>query len=212
MLNFLKKFLAVLSAISLLVVVPLQAYASYNLFQSVNEVESSDLSPFSKWTGVLERYKSQEKEPAVCEGKCQEQAWQKLLGDLDGKDEMSQMKEVNRFFNKVRYIEDEKNFGMKDHWQTPREFMQRGGDCEDYAIAKYLSLKQLGFSASQMRIVIVQDKNLGGIMHAVLEVSVNHKRYLLDNQVKQVVAESDIFHYRPVYSINETAWWAYNAK
>jgi predicted transglutaminase-like cysteine proteinase len=88
--------------------------------------------------------------------------------------------------------------------------MKRGGDCDDYSIAKYISLKRLGVPESNMRIIILQDNNLGGIMHAVLEVKVGGKPYLLDNQAKAVTAEEDIFHYRPIYAINRTAWWTYN--
>ena len=87
--------------------------------------------------------------------------------------------------------------------------MKRGGDCEDYSITKYISLKRLGVPETAMRIVILQDNNLGGIMHAVLHVRVSGKNYILDNQSSSVTAEEDIFHYRPIYAINRSAWWTY---
>jgi len=58
-----------------------------------------------------------------------------------------------------------------------------------------------------MRIEIVQDLNLGGIIHAILIVFEDGKVYVLDNQIKQVMLAVDIYHYKPIYSINEKHWW-----
>ena len=48
-------------------------------------------------------------------------------------------------------------WGVMDYWETPAEFFQKSGDCEDFAIAKYFALRDLGFPASQMRIVVLKD-------------------------------------------------------
>jgi len=71
--------------------------------------------------------------------------------------------------NKAKYITDKNNWGRKDYWATPAEFMKNFGDCEDYAIIKYLSLRQLGFKESELRVVAVKDLNLK-VGHAVLIV------------------------------------------
>ena len=57
---------------------------------------------------------------------------------------MSQIKAVNNFMNKSRYIQDNKNWGKKDYWASPGEFLAKFGDCEDFSIAKYMALKYLG--------------------------------------------------------------------
>lgn len=201
--GFSVKCLAVICAISMMT--PSAAWAIQSPFFAVTPKSFSDLSAFTKWTSVMPRY---EREKANCTSEdCQK--WEALLTELKGKTVEEQMRAVNDFFNAVTYIEDTDNFGMADYWQTPHEFMKQGGDCEDYAISKYISLKRLGVSESSMRIIIVQDNNLGGIMHAVLEVRVGGNRYLLDNQAKTVTNQADIFHYRPIYAINAQAWWAY---
>jgi len=101
---------------------------------------------------------------------------------------------------------------MEDYWETPHEFIEISGDCEDYAISKYTSLRALGVPADKMRIIILQDLNLGGIVHAVLGIYVDGELLILDNQIKQVTSALKIYHYRPIYGINEDAWWAYHPR
>lgn len=191
---------SMLIAISL--VMPQPAFAISNPFFVAKQISFSDLSAFTKWTGIMPRYETQH-------AARKSEKWETLLSSLKGKPTAEKMRAVNDFFNEVTYVEDIKNFGQQDFWQTPYEFMDKGGDCEDYAIAKYISLKRLGVAESSMRIMIVQDNNLGGIMHAVLEVRDGNTRYILDNQVKSVTNQANIFHYRPIYAINTQAWWAY---
>jgi predicted transglutaminase-like cysteine proteinase len=76
---------------------------------------------------------------------------------------------VNDYMNKVAFVPDSKNYGEKDHWATPMEFLARGGDCEDYAVAKYVSLRALGIPKDKMRIAIVNDEVMR-MPHAVLIV------------------------------------------
>lgn len=182
-----------------------------NPFFSRTQVASHDISPFAKWTAVLPRYEQQRHsaEESCTGDACMPRQWEALITRLQGKPVKTQIDAVNRFFNAVTYIEDADNWGMEDYWATPYEFMSRGGDCEDYAIAKLITLKRLGVPESSMRVVIVQDYNLGGIIHAVLEVKSQGVPYLLDNQATEVVSEAKVFHYQPVYAINDQQWWAY---
>src|SRR5690606_7024803 len=98
------------------------------------------------------------------------------------------------------------NYGLDDYWAVAREFLYNGGDCEDYAITKLLSLRWLGLATERLRIVVLQDTNLR-IPHAVLAVYDNDDIFILDNLTEQVVSHRDIVHYVPVYSINEAHWW-----
>lgn len=180
-----------------------------------NEVRSSNLAPFPKWNEVLRRYASQKREAGNSEcgpkrlRSCEVKRWHAMLNKLRSAPLREKMEAINRYFNQRPYILDPQNWGKNDYWATPYEFFVFNGDCEDYAIAKYLSLRELGVSTSAMRIVVLQDFNLGGIMHAVLEVKVEGEPYILDNQVAQVRAASRIYHYKPIYSINESSWWAH---
>ncbi|MSO74563.1 MAG: hypothetical protein EXQ99_05365, partial [Alphaproteobacteria bacterium] len=84
--------------------------------------------------------------------------------------------------------------------------LYRDGDCEDYAIAKYMSFRSLGYTPDDLRLVVLQDNNLH-ITHAVLVTYLDGRTLVLDNQIKQVVEHSRICHYSLYYSINETGWW-----
>ena len=119
---------------------------------------------------------------------------------------MSQIREINDYMNRAPYITDPVNWGEKDFWATPGEFMAKFGDCEDYAISKYMSLRYLGYAEKDLRVVAVKDLNLK-IGHAILVVFYKGNPYVLDNQIKQVVPAAKIKHYLPVFSINAKAWW-----
>ncbi len=73
-----------------------------------------------------------------------------------------------------------------------------------------MSLKSLGFTNREMRVVILQDLNLG-IAHAILVVYLEGKALVLDNQIGDVVAADAVHHYRPIYSINEHHWWLHRS-
>ncbi|MDA0998123.1 MAG: transglutaminase-like cysteine peptidase, partial [Proteobacteria bacterium] len=104
------------------------------------------------------------------------------------------------------------DLGENDYWATPAEFMTRFGDCEDYAIIKYLSLRRLGWQEKDLRVVAVKDMNLK-VGHAVLVVFFKHPTsgqimsLLLDNQIKQIVQADRVRHYQPVFSLNQFHWW-----
>jgi predicted transglutaminase-like cysteine proteinase len=117
-----------------------------------------------------------------------------------------QLARVNRYGNDHPYVTDIDNYGREDYWAVPREFLPRGGDCEDFVLAKYFSLRLLGYGVDELRVVVVQDTNLR-VPHAVLAVARGGDTWILDNQVQQVRSHRDIVHYAPVYSINDRQWW-----
>lgn len=171
-----------------------------------SSTRSSDLSAFAKWTKAVEH--SQKKQKNTCnDAFCPSQDWAQLIarGKQSGRS-LETLKTINQALNKHEYVLDIVNWGQPDFWASPLQFALKNGDCEDYAIAKYMALKHVGFPASSMRIVIVQDENLH-VIHAVLAVRLNQTNYILDNQVDQVISDTNIVHYRPVYSINEQYWW-----
>ena len=172
---------------------------------------SSNLRAFPKWTGMLDRYFDEAKlKGRKCDSNslnsCTLGKWKQFLDSIRGQGAFAQVKAVNRYMNSKRYIIDPINWGKPDYWATPYQFFSKDGDCEDYAISKFMSLRALGFSNDQMRIVILNDNNLK-VLHAVLVVYLDGTPYVLDNQIKQVVPASRIRHYSPIYSINEDHWW-----
>lgn len=193
---------------------PSNSFAAKTTFPPLfgtHEVRSFNLAPFPKWTGLLERYFSENQVPGgPCDekkfNKCHLRQWEAFLASVRTADPMRQLDQVNRFMNRAPYITDPRNYKVADYWATPRQFFNRDGDCEDYAIAKYMSLRALGWNNDDMRIVVLQDLNLR-IPHAVLVAYRDGVAWVLDNQIKQVVASDRIHHYRPYYSVNEDSWW-----
>lgn len=209
------KWMGILGVSLALVMVPLtSADAGKKLspsFFNSKETKSTNLRPFKKWLAALKRYtKERAKVDGSCEAtklnKCHYNKWMAFLDSLRGKDKATQVKAVNRYMNQAKYIIDQVNWGKKDYWASPGEFFARFGDCEDYAIAKFLSLLQLGFKNDEIRVVAVNDLNLK-IGHAITVVFLEGKPYVLDNQIKQVVPASKIKHYQPVFSISIENWW-----
>jgi predicted transglutaminase-like cysteine proteinase len=182
---------------------PAEARKYPKIFGSI-ELFSTKTTRFPKWLGMLDRFGGGAK---ACESAtCTTKGWNEFITDLKGKDLKTQLKEVNRAFNAHRYILDINNWGEEDYWATPYQFLKKNGDCEDYAISKYFTLKALGVPVEDMRVVALQDLNLN-LGHAVLVVYVGDQPMLLDNQIASVVPANSIRHYNPVFSINEDGWW-----
>lgn len=169
-------------------------------------IRSRDISPFKKWTGMIGRYEEETKNISTTAPRAM--LWRSALRELRGRPQREQIEAVNSFVNQSRYIEDIDNYGVSDYWATPIEFLSRGGDCEDFAIAKYASLRALGFSEDQLRLAIVHDK-LKGIDHAILIVYSDDGNFVLDNQDKKVESADDVNRYRPIFSLNNEGWWLY---
>lgn len=132
--------------------------------------------------------------------------WARLYDSLQGRPIMDAVRGVNHFFNNWPYVDDKDVWGMEDHWATPREFMRLGGDCEDFAIAKYFALRELGIAPDSMRIAGVWNRQQGR-GHAVLLVLVELDVWVLDNLEDEPVPLDDMTHYVPQYYVNESSIW-----
>ena len=135
--------------------------------------------------------------------------WTSFLDSVRNQSRRAQLNAVNQWANAKPYVEDWTNWHVADYWETPGEFLARGGDCEDYAIAKYFSLVRLGFSPDDLRLVVVQDTKLN-VFHAVLAARVDGTVWLLDNQISRVVPMEVVIQYAPIYSLNERGWWMHS--
>lgn len=118
------------------------------------------------------------------------------------------LKSVNASFNKWPYKLDMEVYGVREYWATPKEFIVRSGDCEDYSIAKYYALRSVGYSKEELRIVAVRD-TIRGYGHAVMAAYVGNDILILDNLSPSVLSHKRFTHYEPQVSMNETTRWAH---
>lgn len=121
---------------------------------------------------------------------------------------LAQLAAVNTRVNRVRARDDRDNYGVDDHWATPADFFRRGGDCEDYAIAKYAVLERLGWPPARMWIVVMRETVISPI-HAVLLVQHDGRLWTLDNLGDPVFVHGQIDFYRPAYSLNRFGRWSH---
>lgn len=176
---------------------------SYPDLFGTGEKRSGDLSAFTKWSAMFARFDTQMAKP---ESQNVLRKWKADLETMKGLPLEEMVERVNTMANKVRYVSDQRNWGKSDYWGTPIEFFSRGGDCEDFAIAKYASLRALGVPDNRMRITVLKDTQKG-IPHAILIVYTDKGPMILDNQIKSVKMDREVSHYKPIFSINRTAWW-----
>lgn len=182
---------------------PLNYYPSLFGFK---EKQSQNLRPFTKWSGMFDRL---DKAMGNSSNEKVITSWKNDLNQFRGLSLHAMAQKVNAYINTHKYITDDKVWGKSDYWATPIEFFKRGGDCEDFAIAKYASLRALGVPEERLRLAIVHDKQKN-IPHAVLIVYTERGAMVLDNQNKTMKASSAVNRYRPIFSINRTAWWLHS--
>jgi predicted transglutaminase-like cysteine proteinase len=135
--------------------------------------------------------------------------WSVFLAGQDRQSRRDQVETINRYVNSIaRHDSDARIFGIRDYWATPLEFLERTGDCEDFAILKFVSLLYLGVPNEEMRIVVALDR-VRNIGHAVLAVQNAADEEILDTSYAEIWAASRIADYAPEYSLNLTTRWAH---
>lgn len=139
--------------------------------------------------------------------------WDNMVQTSKNKKILQKLKNVNDFFNKIRYKTDPAHWKKKDYWATPFEFMGTGaGDCEDYAIAKYFTLRKLGVPDKKLRITYVFYKKFNSkFQQAHMVLTYYHKKnstpIVLDNINKRLKLASKRKDLKPVYSFNASGLW-----
>ncbi len=165
-----------------------------------------------QWNRVLDQFSRQSEAFARCaadQAQCTSRGmrwWLQIRTSAADLGRKEQLQAVNRFFNCWPYRSDREVYRVGEYWASPAEFMARSGDCEDYAIAKFFALRELGFGNDQLRIVIVYDR-LRGRGHAVLAVHLDDGISILNNQTDTIAPPSRYENFVPWYLVNETAIW-----
>ena len=132
--------------------------------------------------------------------------WQNLI--LNNKS-TSDIDKVNQFFNQLEFANDIDNWGEKDYWATPIEFIAcQAGDCEDFSIAKYFTLNAMGVPEEKLSLTYVKALKLDAY-HMVLTYysRLGAEPLILDNNVDTVKPASKRSDLIPIYSFNSTSLW-----
>jgi predicted transglutaminase-like cysteine proteinase len=141
-------------------------------------------------------------------------AWRHIVNENTSQDINTKLREVNSFFNQLIFIDDIKLWGKEDFWATPLEFLGVGaGDCEDFSIAKYFSLRELGVADNKLRLVYVKALELNQF-HMVVAYypTPSSVPLLLDNldgEIKPATERPDLL---PIYSFNASKLWLMKQK
>jgi len=145
--------------------------------------------------------------------------WRRMLDSASSATPEAKLIQVNQFFNRnVRYTEDIMLWKKSDYWATPLEIMgMRAGDCEDYTIAKYLSLLQLGVANEQLRLIYVKAQ-IGGSQSKIFQAHMVLGYYptpdaiplILDSLLNTIEPANNRPDLRPVFSFNSEGLWVGN--
>lgn len=178
------------------------------------EVSAQSLKALPQWARVLAKMKAERKLFHACldnEAACTTaglKSWREVAAQAKGKPQLEKLKVVNRYFNRWPYKVDRELYGVSEFWATPQEFMKRSGDCEDYSIAKFFALRDLGMANEDLRVVILMDR-IRRLGHAVLAVYAMGDILILDSLTDLIFSHKKYRHYVPQYSMNETTRWAH---
>lgn len=144
------------------------------------------------------------------------QDWQKLIDDSRTRNLQDNLRRTNEFFNRrVQFADDQKAWGQADYWATPMETLGKGaGDCEDFAIAKYFSLLNMGVPNEQLRLVYVKAR-IGGPTSTVMQAHMVLAWYadpdaepvVLDNLITDIRPASRRTDLQPIFSFNSQGIW-----
>jgi len=145
------------------------------------------------------------------------QDWRELIASQKGVPDAEALKRVNDFFNRrIRFVDDAEVWRQPDYWATPIETMGKGaGDCEDYTIAKYFSLRELGIPAAKLRLNYVKAR-IGGPASSITQAHMVLGYYetpgaqplVLDNLIGEIRPAAQRPDLVPVFSFNAEGVYA----
>ena len=136
-------------------------------------------------------------------------AWEDLIISGNSQTDLEKLENVNQFFNQMEFVDDIDHWGEKDYWATPIEFLgTQGGDCEDFTIAKYFTLKAMGVEEEKLNLTYVKALTYN-VHHMVLTYfsTPASEPLVLDNIVTDINASSQRKDLLPIYSFNGTGLW-----
>ncbi len=163
-----------------------------------------------KWLRLERKLDDERVQLALCDGdreRCVSPAALQFLAIVDdarAREGRARFGEINRAINlAIRPMSDQAQYGEIDVWSSPLvTFAHGAGDCEDYAIAKFVALRLAGVSPDDLRIIIMRD-TIHGEDHAVAAARLDGQWLTLDNRRMAMVEDVNIRNYRPTFVINQ---------
>nr|WP_305842960.1 transglutaminase-like cysteine peptidase [Photobacterium leiognathi] len=136
-------------------------------------------------------------------------AWRALIHDSKHLSERQKLRVVNNFFNQFVFVSDQKLWGKEDYWATPYEFVGVGaGDCEDFSIAKYQALRDLGIPDKKLRLIYVKALELNQFHMVVAYYQTpSSVPVILDNLKGEILPATKRKDLLPIYSFNGNKLW-----
>jgi predicted transglutaminase-like cysteine proteinase len=175
--------------------------------QPSREALARDLA--GKWADLEARIRAEEATLAACHANYAEcpGAARRLLHIIElGRQRKGRagLAEINRAVNmSIRYVSDETQHGVDDYWSSPLATLAAGaGDCEDYAIVKYVALREAGMDPNDLRLLIVRYPRRR-TNHAILLVRQDKDWLILDNLTLTLVNFHEATHYRPLFALDQ---------
>ena len=162
-----------------------------------------------KWLNIEREINAERLVLRICErnrASCQSRAALQFLAIVDSGRSLegrARLGHINRAINlKIKPMSDLAIYGEDDVWSSPLATLAIGaGDCEDYAIAKFVALQEAGVSANDLRIVILRD-NIREEDHAVVAARLNGNWLMLDNRHMVMAEDRQVLNYHPVFLID----------
>lgn len=136
-------------------------------------------------------------------------AWEHLIQNNSSHTDEEKLKIVNTFFNQMQFVDDMTHWKKPDYWATPVEFLSSGGgDCEDFSLAKYFTIKALGVSEKKINMTYVKAIQLNQA-HMVVTYYRTPKAIplVLDNLIGDIRPATQRKDLIPVYSFNGSGLW-----
>ena len=166
---------------------------------------------YDKWSALKNKLDDERVQLALCDGDratCVSEAALQFLAIVDSgraREGRARLGEINRAINlSIRASSDLAMYGEMDVWSSPlATFAHGAGDCEDYAIAKFVALRQAGVRPEDLRIIIMRDI-FHGDDHAVTAARLDGHWLMLDNRRMAMVEDAFIRNYRPLFAMDET--------
>jgi len=170
-----------------------------------------------KWTALQRKLDDERVQLALCDGdreRCVSPAALQFLAIVDdarNREGRARLGEINRAINlAIRPMSDMAQHGQIDVWSSPlATFTTGAGDCEDYAIAKFVALRMAGVSPDDLRIVILRDVLLGED-HAVTLARLDGHWLTLDNRRMAMIEDAAIKNHRPLFVIDDRGVMRYD--